>query len=90
MSSNEQQALGTGELLPCPFCGGNGKMLHPMGTWVSQEVGYGPDGSRITCAANGCTVYSPSFHGPDQDAQAITWWNTRAPLTPTDQVEADG
>lgn len=62
-------------LLPCPFCGGAGEMIHPMGYW--RPGGYGPDGSRIRCTSGLCATCTVAFYGPDQDAQAITAWNTR-------------
>ena len=70
------------DLLPCPFCGAPGKMIHPMAHWMSKEIGYGPDGSRITCSDVGCTGCGKACYGEDQDAQAIAAWNTRAAPTP--------
>lgn len=71
---------------PCPFCGAAGKMIHPMGVYVGQGRGpnggaYGPNGSRIVCTspADVCCAYTASFHGPNQDADAIAAWNRRAP-----------
>lgn len=57
------------KLLPCPFCGGDGKM------------GYVRDGQRVHCRL--CFASGPSaFHGrpEDQPAQdrAIAAWNTRS------------
>ncbi len=68
------------KLLPCPFCGGNGRMVHPMGeSLFGGPPYYGPDGSRITCTspASVCCAMTASFHGPDQDSEAIGAWNTR-------------
>lgn len=62
----------------CPFCGATGKLIHPMNSWVSKEVGYGPDGSRIVCPNSDCSCAGLAFYGPDQDANAIAWWNTRS------------
>lgn len=84
------------EIEPCPFCGSAGKMIHPMGHWQGTEgftrPAYGPDGSRITCSNDQCSCCGWPFYGPDQDAQAIEWWNTRASTTAqnrADVVEAE-
>lgn len=72
-------------LKPCPFCGGNGKMIHPMNRWTKE--GYGPDGSRITCESPGCTGVGKACYGPNQDDDAIAAWNTRAALAQPEAVE---
>lgn len=68
-------------LEPCPFCGGNGKMIHPMSPWTKE--GYGPDGSRITCERLDCSGVGKACYGPNQDDEAIAAWNTRATLQPS-------
>lgn len=68
------------DLKPCPFCGGVGKLINPMGVWTPE--GYGAVGSRITCTSPAaiCCAYSPAFYGPNQNAEAVAAWNTSAAL----------
>lgn len=69
---------------PCPFCGGPGKIIHPMGEWT--ERGYGPEGSRVVCAGLYENRECPGraiFYSENQDAEAVTAWNVRA-----DHIEA--
>lgn len=73
------------ELMPCPFCGGPGKIISTMGDWVGQGKGerggaYGPSRRRVVCAG----LYDEPIRDcpgrsclPDE-AQAIAAWNTRA------------
>lgn len=58
-----------GELLPCPFCGGDkARTIHIR------------DGRKVACVCGACG--KPEFHGPldkpDAEARAISSWNTRA------------
>lgn len=62
------------ELLPCPFCGGEAKLLHYTQS-PAREFYY--------LACNGCGVNSPpsgiNDNAPDG---VIAWWNRRTPTMP--------
>ena len=64
-------------LLPCPFCGAEGKRISCMGNW--RPGGYEPDGVRITCSAVECAGVGRAAYGEDMEASAIAAWNTRFP-----------
>lgn len=72
------------DIAPCPFCGGPGKMIHPMGDWVGRGEGihggaYGPERNRVVCAGlyDTPTRNCPGRGAYDTEAEAITAWNTR-------------
>lgn len=54
-----------GDLLPCPFCGGSGRMWQQARGWATVGC---ENGSHV------CPV-QPYITGPDADAVAA--WNTR-------------
>lgn len=56
------------ELLSCPFCGGEGYMLHGA---------FNKDLSSVIC--KGCAVETRMYKTPDE---AITAWNTRTNTIP--------
>ena len=71
------------ELLPCPFCGGEAKLLHNSGSY-----GYTPPSITVSCAP--CKIsYSADtsqwekgkgHYGVYDEAKAevMAWWNRRA------------
>ena len=67
------------DLKPCPFCGSD-----PMPEFYSSEGG---TGYAIHCQAEACPAW-PSTHGENED-EAITAWNARAPDPRLAEVEAD-
>lgn len=68
--------VGTGELLPCPFCGGEAEIL-------TAESMYGGNlyGVLCDCCAGRTDVFVT-------EAEAIAAWNSRA--EPTCQLTLDG
>lgn len=64
----------TNKLKPCPFCGGNAKLVHEeQGITVSYVVSY------ILCTV--CKATSPTFRISTEyssDKKAIEAWNSRA------------
>ena len=62
-----------GELLPCPFCGGEGFVVEVDGTWIAGcNAGQERVGEDERCRESAI-----SFHGPTRE-YAVAAWNRRA------------
>ena len=81
MTHTNTEALS--DLLPCPFCGSDGKMIRPMGErlYNKDEFGktvppyYGEDWFRVVCGADDCFCSARAFA---IESDAITAWNRRS------------
>ena len=62
----------SGELLPCPFCGGEARVIAPLG-FGNIRAG--------DCGNSDCSATGPWGRN---ETEAIAAWNTRAPLPPKD------
>ena len=76
----------SGEIAPCPHCGGPGKLISTMGDWLGKGKGvdggsYGPMRRRVVCASiytDGAPPCPDSTISEDTET-AIAVWNTRPP-----------
>jgi Lar family restriction alleviation protein len=65
-----------GELLPCPFCGGDpGVVVHAL-----------VDGASVYCMARDCDAVASS----ETIKAAVVKWNRRAPSTVADAARREG
>jgi len=80
------KALSEAELLPCPFCGGEAKIIDCLGDRIENGPPYYERLKRAVCDAAGCSCASmPAC----DESVAIGNWNARTPaLHTTADLEA--
>ena len=66
------------DLKPCPFCGGDAKLISCMGNRLDNGPPWYETKRRVVCSASDCSgAANPAF----TDADAIAAWNTRTDMT---------
>lgn len=68
-------------LLSCPFCGGEAKLIRPMGDRIYSDSPpyYGPPRYRYTCAGDTCFCMTWAW---PTEPEARQQWNTRSDAAP--------
>lgn len=67
----------TKELLPCPFCGSEAKIIHDTSSDYERQWTWG-----IECTSAVCEARVNNYTSEDS---AVTWWNRRQCLSISDE-----